>query len=168
MFPKHQIVGAEVCKGADRRRVPFTGITKQESPLRLSIGIHRNEIGHFCDDDWENWTQLSRKNLIRNCPPSRMLITVFARPLALEPSPSSVQENAITKKCQQVSQDRSKRSVDHDLLTEERHQKKVRVQHTDDSQRSLPKAKCQSQSMGLDSQACLRLLRGKSSRSTRT
>ena len=23
MFPKHQIVGAEVCKGADRRRVPF-------------------------------------------------------------------------------------------------------------------------------------------------
>ena len=133
MFPKHQIVGAEVCKGADRRRVPFTGITKQESPLRLSIGTHRNEIGHFCDDDWENWTQLSRKNLIRNCPPSRMLITVFARPIALEPSPSPVQENADHKDVSASSQDRSKRSVDHDLLTEERHQKKVRVQRADDS-----------------------------------
>ena len=132
MFPTHQIVGAEVCKGADRRRVPFVGITKQTAPLRLSIGTHRNMDGHFCDETWEDWTQLSRKNLIRNCPPSRMLITVFARLKALEPSSSSTVERPTSFMPDLESQSGSKRNPEDSSVEEHRDSKRVRIQ-TDDS-----------------------------------
>ena len=132
MFPNHQIVGAEVCKGADRRRVPFAGITKQIAPLRFSMGTHRNMDGHFCDETWEDCTQLSRKSLIRNCPPSRMLITVFARLKALEPSSSSTAEKSTPTISDLESQIGLKRSTENENVEEQRDSKRVRFQ-TDDS-----------------------------------
>ena len=138
MFPEHHICGAEVCKGADRRRVPFSGITKQEAPLRLTIGTHRNESGHFSDETWEDWTCLTRKNLIRNCHPSRMLITVFARSKALEPSSSVAVGTAGNTNPELVSRDRLKRnSVVEESIEEGRDPKKSRLDETDES-RELP------------------------------
>ena len=70
LFPQIQIKGIEVCKGADRYRSPMEGITRRNATRRFSMGVHRNQEGHFCDDAWEDWTGLTRKSLTRKCPPS--------------------------------------------------------------------------------------------------
>lgn len=78
MFPQQSIKGVELCKGADRRRVPPSHVSGDIAPLRLTIGTHRNQVGNFWDDKWETWTGKSRRQLIQKCSPARMLITVFA------------------------------------------------------------------------------------------
>ena len=77
--PEHHIVAIELRKGADRLRPPPLGITKASAPLRKTYGIHRNQEGNFWDRDWEDWSSLSRKDLIRKTQPSRLLMTVFAK-----------------------------------------------------------------------------------------
>ena len=77
--PEVKVQAIELCKGADRYRFPPPGITKTSSPLRRSYGVHRLQEGYFWDPEWEDWSQLSRKNLNRKCPPARLLITVFAQ-----------------------------------------------------------------------------------------
>ena len=77
LFPQQLIKGVELCKGADRRRVPPNHLTAESAPLRLTIGEHRNQTGNFWDDNWETWTGRSRRSLIQSCPPARMLITLF-------------------------------------------------------------------------------------------
>ena len=87
LFPGYQIAAIEACKGADRYRLPPVGITKQSAPLRWSMGCHRNESGTFSDNDWEDWSKITRKHAIRNCPPARLLISVFAKArIQTEPS----------------------------------------------------------------------------------
>ena len=43
------------------------------------MGCHRNEAGNFSDNQWEDWSILTRKQVLRKCPPARLLITIFAR-----------------------------------------------------------------------------------------
>ena len=80
LFPQIQIKGIEVCKGADRYRSPMEGITRRNATRRFSMGVHRNQEGHFCDDAWEDWTGLTRKSLTRKCPAARLLVTLFGLP----------------------------------------------------------------------------------------
>ena len=89
IFPQQAIKGVELCKGADRRRVPPSHLSGDTAPLRLTIGSHRNQPGNFWDDDWEKWIGKSRRQLIRNCHPARLLITVFANSDKVLPDPSS-------------------------------------------------------------------------------
>ena len=84
MFPEHVIVATELCKGADRRRVPQTSLKSDEAPFRITLGSHRNKEGNFIDEEWERWTKMSRRQMIRNCQPARLLVTVFARPQSPE------------------------------------------------------------------------------------
>ena len=79
IYPDMVIHGVELCKGADRRRPPPPQINKHVAPLRRSMGIHRNASGNFHDENWEEWNTLTRRKLIRNCPPARLLVTVFAQ-----------------------------------------------------------------------------------------
>ena len=79
LFPDRKIVAIEACKGADRYRLPPDGVSKRSAPLRWSMGCHRNEAGNFSDQQWENWSNLTRKQVIRKCPPARLLITIFAK-----------------------------------------------------------------------------------------
>eukprot|EP00435_Cladocopium_sp_Y103_P030423 s994_g7.t1 len=80
LFPKMHIRGLEVCKGADRCRVPFDGITRKNATHRFTMGIHRHQVGHFADEVWENWTTLTRKQLTRKSQPARLLVTLFGNP----------------------------------------------------------------------------------------
>ena len=79
LFPDRKVVAIEACKGADRYRLPPAGVTKKSAPLRWSMGCHRNEAGNFSDNQWEDWSILTRKQVLRKCPPARLLITIFAR-----------------------------------------------------------------------------------------
>ena len=91
-WPDFQITSIELCKGADRLRPPPNGVNRQSGAHRFTIGCHRNEEGHFLEP-WEDWTQLSRKQLIRKCLPSRLLITVFAGRVTSSPKePDTAQE----------------------------------------------------------------------------
>ena len=59
---------------------PMEGINRRNATRRFSMGIHRNQEGHFCDEVWEDWTGLTRKALTRKCPPARLLVTLFDIP----------------------------------------------------------------------------------------
>ena len=83
LYPDFHIKCVELCKGTDRFRVPPPGIQPQTANQRLSIGIHRNSSGNFCEP-WEDWTKLSRRQLIRQSPPARLLMTVFAHKPTIE------------------------------------------------------------------------------------
>ena len=80
LYPGVEIKVIEACKGADRRRPPPPNVSREIAPLRLTMGIHRMQQGTFCDDHWENWTQLTRRDMLSKAPPAKVLITVFARP----------------------------------------------------------------------------------------
>ena len=87
LFPGYKIVSLEACKGADRYRLPPAGVPKRSVPLRWSMGCHRNEAGIFSDNQWEEWTKITQKQAIRNCPPARLLITVLAQPIREDSTP---------------------------------------------------------------------------------
>ena len=97
MFPEYSIVAAELCKGADRRRVPLNSLKPEEAPLRITLGSHRNGVGNFIDQDWEKWSKMSRRQLIRNCSPARLLVTVFARPCQTPMSSESQSEGPVNQ-----------------------------------------------------------------------
>lgn len=78
-FGDKRIIAIEICKGADRYRAPPSGVTATTAPFRRTMGLHRNMVGHFIDQEWENWTKLSRKNLIRTGLPSKLMLAVFSR-----------------------------------------------------------------------------------------
>ena len=98
LYPGVEIKVIEACKGADRRRPPPPNISRETAPLRLTMGIHRIQQGTFCDDHWENWTQLTRRNMLSKAPPAKVLITVFARPKSTPnaTNPTNPDSNSIT------------------------------------------------------------------------
>lgn len=119
MHTDYQIKCLELCKGTDRFRVPPPGIQAASAPFRLSIGIHRNTTGHFCES-WEHWPKLTRNKLIRKSPPARLLITVFAQKSDMagaDLTPQSRTENRTTEsepltKRHKTSHDQSDVEVD--------------------------------------------------------
>ena len=89
LFPHMIVKAVEVCKGADKYRPPCEGITKQNATHRITLGIHRHQTGHFCDETWENWTTLTRKQLLRKGPPARLMVTIFGNPVSTSPVSAS-------------------------------------------------------------------------------
>eukprot|EP00435_Cladocopium_sp_Y103_P069341 s209_g33.t1 len=90
LFPEYQLHGLELCKGADRLRTPPVELSSQKWPLRFTLGIKRDGTGYYMDEHWEEWGRMTRKNLIRNGTPSRLMVTLFARlkPSHVESDPS--------------------------------------------------------------------------------
>ncbi len=117
LFPEQFIVAVELCKGADRRRVPHPSLKPEEAPLRITLGIHRNHSGNFIDQEWEKWSKMSRRQMIRNCQPARLLVTVFARTCISGPStvgkPESDTQEEDTIPCKRHKNDHPNGS--HDL-----------------------------------------------------
>ena len=86
MYPQHIIKGVELCKGADRYRVPPSHLSPEDAPLRMTFGVHRHKEGNFWSDSWESWIGKSRRQLILKCSPARLLITAFAKTVTNETS----------------------------------------------------------------------------------
>ena len=85
-FPDKQIHVIEACKGADRFRAPPPDVQKSQAPLRMTMGINRTNASVFWEEQWEDWTHLTRKQLIRKSPPARLIITVFAAQRSTDPN----------------------------------------------------------------------------------
>ena len=77
--PDYQIRVIELCKGADRFRKPPTKLTRHEAPWRMTFGLHRHSLEPFEPTPWIHWESMSNRQMCSSSPPSRIMISVFAR-----------------------------------------------------------------------------------------
>ena len=78
LFDNKQIVCAIACRGTDRMIAPPSQLLSQEAPFRRMVFIHRVTGKIMMDEEWEEWGQLSNRQLIRSGHPAKLGITVFA------------------------------------------------------------------------------------------
>ena len=96
MFEDVSVQVIDVCRGIDRKRSPPIQLHPGTAPLRRAFGKRRSDLTLFVEDDWEPWEKLSKRKLIRKGEPSRILVTMFARPKAVsrENTPKRTSEEA--------------------------------------------------------------------------
>ena len=64
-----------------------------ESPFRKSVFIHRISNKLLIEDEWENWENLSKRQLVRSSHPCKFCITIFVRnhdDMSAEPSVKAI------------------------------------------------------------------------------
>ena len=115
MYPDYNIKCVELCKGADRLRVPPPGTQSSSAGYRLTIGLNRNTLEYFCEP-WEEWSKMSRRQLIRHSPPARLLITAFAHKKELQVPESTVP--TLTEPTSELPEPPSKKLRTEDSVTE--------------------------------------------------
>lgn len=71
----HRIVA---CRGSSRTLAPPADLVKGEAPFRKSVFTLRNENLIKTETEWENWEELSQRQLIRPSHATRINITIFA------------------------------------------------------------------------------------------
>ncbi len=78
-----------VCRGASRTIAPPTELIKGEAPWRINAFIGRETGNTMIDEEWENWENLSKRQLVRPYHACRLIITTFARNTVESAVPSS-------------------------------------------------------------------------------
>ena len=58
---------------------PPRKLTKHEAPWRMTFGLHRHSLEPFEPTPWIHWESMSNRQMCSSAPPSRILISVFAR-----------------------------------------------------------------------------------------
>ena len=93
IFPDKQVVSAVACRGTNRTMGPPDSVNRQIAPFRRTLMIHRPSGAIKFETNWENWTELSNRQLIRPAHACRINITVFSRDHSkhVEPASSSQQ-----------------------------------------------------------------------------
>ena len=95
------------CRGTNRSLGPPNDLAIGEAPFRKGIYLERHEDKVSIDSEWDQWEQMSQRQLIRPCPASRISITVFAaNPTAEAAVPADVPQEAKENPSSDV-QDRS-------------------------------------------------------------
>ena len=99
IFPDKTIVCLVVCKGTERAIPPPKNLLSEEAPLRRAIIESRESREIFIEEQWEDWTHLSQRQLQRPVKASHINITVFAAnpsetpqesvPMTAEPIPAT-------------------------------------------------------------------------------
>ena len=74
-----QIEAMIACRGSSRTLAPPEHLQKGVAPLRRSVFIERGTGEIRAEDDWENWENLAKRNLIRPSHETRINLTVFAK-----------------------------------------------------------------------------------------
>ena len=79
MFSDKVVVSVVACRGTDRTMGPPSNLHAHQAPFRKTLMILRpsSQVAH--EVNWERWTQLSHRQLIRPAHPCRLNVTVFAR-----------------------------------------------------------------------------------------
>ena len=77
--PGHQVRVVELCKGTDRFRAPPIKLAAGEAPLRCTFGTHRPSLEPTEFWSWVSWEKMSNRQMKAKSPPTRLLVTVFAR-----------------------------------------------------------------------------------------
>eukprot|EP00435_Cladocopium_sp_Y103_P001047 s2611_g1.t1 len=78
MFPDMHVKVVEACRGVDRKRELPIPAPPHMIPYRKTLGRKRQDQTVYCDDDWEKWDKLSKRQIRRAGIPSKIAITVFA------------------------------------------------------------------------------------------
>eukprot|EP00435_Cladocopium_sp_Y103_P022606 s1610_g5.t1 len=86
VFPEKAVHRVMSCRGTDRTMAPPMGMHPQEAPLRKMLFITRTGEVKY-EANWERWTELSKRQLIRPSHACRVNITVFAKEASSHPKP---------------------------------------------------------------------------------
>lgn len=78
-YPTKQIRVIELCKGTDRYRREPIALIPGEAPLRKSVGLDRGTLQPHDNLPWERWENMSKRQMVSKSPPSRIMMTVFAK-----------------------------------------------------------------------------------------
>ena len=79
------------CRGTNRAIGPPNDLAIGEASFRKGIYLERNEDRISIDSEWDNWEQMSQRQLTRPAPASRISITVFAaNPSAVPAEPAEI------------------------------------------------------------------------------
>ena len=95
LMPEKEVCRVIACRGTNRSLGPPQNLSVGEAPFRRGIYQERNSEQISIDEHWENWEQLSQRQLTRPAPASRISITVFAANRSAEPAAkadSSIEE----------------------------------------------------------------------------
>ena len=86
LIPEKEVCRVIACRGTNRSLGPPQNLSVGEAPFRRGIYQERNSEQISIDEHWENWEQLSQRQLTRPAPASRISITVFAANRSAEPA----------------------------------------------------------------------------------
>ena len=78
IFPDKVIKVVEACKGVDRLREVPIATQPQFMPFRRTFGRRRADQQVYCDESWERWDRMSKRQIRREGVPSKIAITIFA------------------------------------------------------------------------------------------
>ena len=71
----HEVIS---CKGSSRTIAPSKNISPEIAPFRRSVFTERGTSLIKAEEEWENWTHLAQRQLVRPSHPSHLNITIFA------------------------------------------------------------------------------------------
>ena len=87
MFQDKHIKRIIACRGTNRTIGPPKNMSPGEAPFRKCAYLKRGTTQIYTEDQWENWEQLSQRQLVRPSHQCRINITVFAcNPIVSSPS----------------------------------------------------------------------------------
>ena len=79
LFNDKMVIKVWAGRGMDRTMPPPKGIHPEESPFRRTLMLMRYSDEVKYEKSWENWTQLSQRQLVRPAHQCRINITVFGK-----------------------------------------------------------------------------------------
>ena len=95
LIPDMSVRTIVACRGSSRTMPPPETLAKGEAPFRKSLYQERDSNLMKAEVEWENWENLSRRQLIRSTHASHIAITVFAfNPESGKPSTETISEEA--------------------------------------------------------------------------
>ena len=77
-FPERNLRVVELCKGADRYRKPPIKLVAHEAPWRRTLSLHRHSLEPDLSP-WVQWDRMSNRQMCATAPPSRLMVTMFAK-----------------------------------------------------------------------------------------
>ena len=96
-FPERKLRVVELCKGADRFRKPPIKLIPHEAPWRRTLSLHRQSLEPDLSP-WVHWERLSNRQMCSPAPPSRLMVTMFAKEMQGEKRGFQLNENVPMKK----------------------------------------------------------------------
>ena len=94
VFPDKRVVKVIACKGTERALGPPKNLNPREAPYRRAIMKSRTDLKVYCQEQWEQYDQISNRQINKKLHPCRVNITVFAANLEGSGSASGRNANA--------------------------------------------------------------------------
>ena len=127
LCPDKEIVKAVACRGTERTIAPPINVTKHVAPFRKALVCLRSSGEQKMEANWENWSILSQRQIIRKSHSAKINITVFGRNPSAEAGSPAQPSQVKTPPPQQMEFDREPSSQSQEVPDEP--QVKMSMQH---------------------------------------